>query len=71
MIGASVIAPISISLVSAEHVSVFPELVRLPVRAVAAHLPDQFEIAVEALEASRAQRRRDLALQDPPTAASE
>jgi len=62
-----VIAPISITLSklgSAELVSAFAELVRLPVRAVAAHLSDQLEIAVEALEAGSAQRHRDLALQD-------
>ena len=66
MVGASVIDSISITssvLVSAELVSLFAELVRLPVRAIAAHLSDQLEIAVEALEATSAQRRRDLALQ--------
>jgi hypothetical protein len=67
MVGASVIAPISMIssiLVSAELVAVFAELVRLPVRAVAAHLSNQLEIAVESLEASDAHRHRDLSLKD-------
>ncbi len=66
MVGASVIAPISMIssiVVAAERVSLFAELVRLPVRAVAAHLSDQLEIAVEALEAASAQKRWNLALQ--------
>src|SRR4029077_16832410 len=40
-----------------------PEFGRLPVGAIAPALADQLQVAVEALKARRAQRRRHLALQ--------